>query len=326
FSSASHESVLQVSVNQDVYSGSMEDLKESIQNRIAEKYPEVRFNFEPMELTEKIMGQGAMTPIEVKVGANQVQGAYAHATKIEANLKDVPYLRDVRIAESLAYPTLEIDIDRDLAGQFGLTVEDVTNSLVTATSSTRFTDKNLWIDPRSGLVFQAQVQIPEGEMSSEEKLRSIPLQKGSLRPVLEDVATIRRVTAPAQVNRKGPNRYVTVVANVYEKDLGTASRAVKQAIKDAGEPPRGTTVWTEGTLQLLDDTLDSLLSGLGVAIIVIFLMLSAYYQSFKVPLVILSVLPAVIAGSLVILFITGSTLNLQSYMGIIMSLGVSVSN
>ena len=93
-----------------------------------------------------------------------------------------------------------------------------------------------------------------------------------------------------------------------------------------GEPPRGTTVWTEGTLQLLDDTLDSLLAGLGVAIIVIFLMLSAYYQSFKVPLVILSVLPAVIAGSFILLFLTGSTLNLQSYMGIIMSLGVSVSN
>ncbi len=134
------------------------------------------------------------------------------------------------------------------------------------------------------------------------------------------------MTAPAQVNRKGPNRYVTIVANVYGKDLGTASSAVKQAIKDAGDPPRGTTIWTEGTLQLLDDTLGSLIAGLGVAIIAIFLMLSAYYQSFKVPLIILSVLPAVIAGSLIILFLTGSTLNLQSYMGIIMSLGVSVSN
>lgn len=326
FSSASHEAVLQVSVNQDVYEGSMEELKEKVRNKIADKHPEVQFNFEPMELTEKIMGQGAMTPIEVKVGANQVQGAFAHASKIEENLKEIPYLRDVRIAEAIAYPTLEIDVDRDLAGQFGMTIEDVTRSLVTATSSTRFTDKNLWIDPRSGLVFQTQVQIPEGIMSSEERLRSLPLKKGSLRPVLEDVATIRRVTTPAQVNRKGPSRYVTIVANLYGKDLGTASRAVKQAIKDAGEPPRGASVWTEGTLQLLDDTLDSLLAGLGVAIIVIFLMLSAYYQSFKVPLVILSVLPAVIAGSLSLLFLTGSTLNLQSYMGIIMSLGVSVSN
>ncbi|HEY9559971.1 MAG TPA: efflux RND transporter permease subunit [Anseongella sp.] len=326
FSSASHESVLQVSVNQDVYTGSMEELKENIRKKIAENHPKVRFNFEPMELTEKIMGQGAMTPIEVKVGANQVKVAFAHASKIEARLKEVPYLRDVRIAEALSYPTLDIDVDRDLAGQFGLTMQDITSSLVTATSSTRFTNKNLWIDPKSGLVFQTQVQIPEGIMSSEEKLRSLPLKKGSLRPVLEDVATIRRVTTPAQVNRKGPNRYVTIVANVHGKDLGTASRAVKKAVENAGEPPRGTTVWTEGTLQLLDDTLSSLLAGLGVAIIVIFLMLSAYYQSFKVPLIILSVLPAVIAGSLILLFLTGSTLNLQSYMGIIMSLGVSVSN
>src|SRR5690606_25111242 len=97
FSSASHEAVLQVSVNQDVYGGSMEELKENVRKKIAEKHPQVRFNFEPMELTEKIMGQGAMTPIEVKVGARQVKGAFAHASKIEARLKEIPYLRDVRI-------------------------------------------------------------------------------------------------------------------------------------------------------------------------------------------------------------------------------------
>lgn len=326
FTNSSHEAVLQISVNQDIYSGSMEDFKEKVRKKISQKYPKVAFNFESMELTEKIMGQGAMTPIEVKVGANQVKGAFAHASKIEANLKKVPFLRDVRIAEPIAYPNLEIEVNRDLAGQFGLTMQDITRTLVTATSSTRFTDKNLWIDPKSGLVFQTQVQIPEGVMSSEERLRSLPLKAGSLRPVLEDVATIRKITAPAQVNRKGPNRYVTIVANVYGKDLGTASKAVKQSIKDVGEPPRGTIVWTEGALKLLDDTLGNLLAGLGVAIVAIFLMLSAYYQSFKVPLVILSVVPAVIAGSLIILFLTGSTLNLQSYMGIIMSLGVSVSN
>jgi len=235
-------------------------------------------------------------------------------------------LRDIRIAEPLDYPTLEIEVDRDLAGQFGLTMQDITRSLVAATSSTRFTDKNLWVDPKSGLVFQVQIQIPEHIMSSEQMLKSLPLKKGSLRPVLEDVASVRKVTTPAQVNRKGPNRYVTIIANIYNQDLGTASTAVKKAIHDAGEPPRGINVWTEGTMQLLDDTLGSLLIGLGVAIIAIFLMLSAYYQSFKVPLIILSVIPAVITGSLIILFITKSTLNLQSYMGIIMSIGVSVSN
>src|SRR5699024_11191047 len=144
--------------------------------------------------------------------------------------------------------------------------------------------------------------------------------------VLEDVANIRRSTAPAQVNRKGPNRYVTLIANIHNKDLGSASAAVKIAIAQAGDPPRGVTVWTEGTMNLLDETMSSLLSGLAVALIAIFLMMAAYYQSFKVPLVILSVAPAVFAGSLLVLYLTGSTLNLQSYMGIIMAIGVSVSN
>lgn len=326
FTNASHEAILQVSIDQELFTGSIQDLKEQIRIAVRKSHPQVALNFEPMELTEKIMGQGAMTPIEVKVGAGQLKAAFAFASKIEANLKTIPYLRDIRIAEPVAYPTLEIEVDRDLAGQFGLTVQDITKSLVTATSSTRFTDKNLWIDPKSGLVFQVQVQIPEAIMSSEQKLKSLPLKKGSVRPVLEDVAIVRRVSTPAQVNRQGANRYVTIIANLHEKDLGTASAAVKEAIKDVGEPPRGVKVWTEGTIQLLDETLSNLIAGLGVAIIAIFLMLAAYYQSYKIPLIILSVVPAVIAGSLLILFLTQSTLNLQSYMGIIMSIGVSVSN
>lgn len=326
FTSASHEAVLQVSVDQGLYSGSMEALKEAIRRAVRDKHPGAAINFEPLELTEKIMGQGAMTPIEIKVGSGQLKTAYQFASKIQDHLRQVPYLRDVRIAEPISYPTLEIQVDRDLAGHFGLTMKEITQSLVTATSSTRYTDKNLWVDPKSGLVFQVQVQLPEAALSSEAELRMLPLKRGQSRPVLEDVASIRRVLSAAQVNRKGPNRYVTLIANVHGKDLGTASKAVHKSIQAAGQPPRGTVVWTEGTLQLLSDTLDSLLSGLAVAVVVIFLMLAAYYQSFKVPLVILSVLPAVIAGSLAVLYITNSTLNLQSYMGIIMSIGVSVSN
>ena len=205
-------------------------------------------------------------------------------------------------------------------------MQDVTRSFVTATSSTRYTDKNLWVDPKSGLVFQTQVQIPESVMNSEEILKSLPLKKDSPRTVLEDIATVKKMTAPAQVNRKGPMRYVTIIGNMYGKDLGSASKAVKNAISETGKPPKSVSVWTEGTLQLLDDTLDSLAMVLLAAVLAIFLMLAAYYQSFKVPFVVLSVIPSVIVGSLVLIFITGSTLNLQSYMGIIMSIGVSVSN
>ena len=326
FTNGTHQSVLQVSVNKEIFSGSMEDLKEKIRKKIAEKHPEAQINFEPMELTEKIIGQGSMTPIEIKVGSPNLKLAASHAKKIEEKLKSNDFLRDVRIAEPLQYPTLQINVDRNLAAQFGLTMQDVTRSLVTATSSTRYTDKNLWVDPKSGLVFQTQVQIPESVMNSEEILKSLPLKKDSPRPVLEDIATVKKTTAPAQVNRKGPMRYVTIIGNVYGKDLGSASKAVKNAISETGKPPKSVSVWTEGTLQLLDDTLDSLAMGLLAAVLAIFLMLSAYYQSFKVPFVVLSVIPSVIVGSLVLIFITGSTLNLQSYMGMIMSIGVSVSN
>src|SRR5699024_2482267 len=108
--------------------------------------------------------------------------------------------------------------------------------------------------------------------------------------------------------------------------LGTASGAVNKVIRDVGEPPRGVTVWTEGTMELLRDTLSSLMAGPVIAIVAIFLMLAAYYQSFTVSLILLSVTPAVFAGSLIVLFLTGSTLNLLCYMGVIMAVGVSVSN
>lgn len=326
FTSTSSEAVLQLSFNKKVVKQSAEELKEKIRGILNKDFSNVQYNFEPIELMEKVIGQGSMTPIEVKVAANQVKEAQKHASKIEKELKKVPFLRDVRIAEPLDYPSLKIELNRELVAKYGLTVQDVSRSLAAATSSTRFTDKNLWVDPRSGLVFQVQVQIPEGIMNSENRLKSLPLKKGNARPILDDVATISRVNEPAHINRKGPNRYVTIVANMYQKDLGTANKAVDKAIANAGEAQKGVRIWKEGTLRLLLDTLEGLKEGLVVAIVVIFLMMSAYYQSFKVAGVILSVIPAVLAGSLLSVWLSGSTLNLQSYMGIIMSIGVSVSN
>lgn len=326
FTSGAHESVLQVSIDQQQYKGSIAALKENIRIAVREKFPELKINFEPIEMVEKIMSQGAMTPVQIKVAASQLKGAEKFAKKLEAELLKVPFLRDVRIAEPVNSPSVQINVNRELAGQFGLTMEDVARALTMATSSTRFTNKNLWVDPKSGLVFQVQVQIPESAMKSLDKLRALPLKSGQPRPVLEDVAKLRMVKLPAQVNRQGPNRYVSVLANTYQSDLGAASKAVKEVIQNAGEPPRGVIVSTEGLMQLLEDTLSGLQTGLLVAIVVIFLMLTAYYQSFAVSGLILSVVPAVIGGSLMMLLFSGSTLNLQSYMGIIMSVGVSVSN
>lgn len=326
FTSASHEAVLQLSIDQKKFDKSISGLKEQVRKEVGKQMPELKISFEPMELVEKIMSQGAMNPVQIKVAAGQLKGAEKFALKIEAGLKKVPFLRDVRIAEPVNYPSVQINVNREQAAQFGLTMDDVSKALTMATSSTRFTNKNLWIDPKSGLVFQVQVQVPEPDMQSLDKLRSLPLKSGQPRPVLEDVATLQMLKLPAQVNRQGPNRYVTVLANVHQSDLGAASTAVQKVLKEAGEPPRGLVVSSEGLMQLLEETLSGLQTGLAVAIVVIFLMLTAYYQSFALSGLILSVVPAVIGGSLLMLLISGSTLNLQSYMGIIMSVGVSVSN
>jgi multidrug efflux pump subunit AcrB len=163
-------------------------------------------------------------------------------------------------------------------------------------------------------------------MNSIGELGEIPLLKNADRPVLRDVATITPDTAYGENDNLGALPVLSVTANLNNKDLGTASKDVQQAIASLGAIPRGLTIELIGMSQTMTDTLSSLKSGLMVAIVVIFLMLSANFQSFRVSAIVLATVPAVILGSLLLLFLTGSTLNLQSYMGIIMSVGVSISN
>jgi multidrug efflux pump subunit AcrB len=163
-------------------------------------------------------------------------------------------------------------------------------------------------------------------MNAINELKEIPLIPGQNRPVLEDVAEFKITTTPAEYDRSGPRRYLTIGANIKGHDLGSATRAVNKVIKSMGEPPKGVKVEVGGMSSLLGETLDSLQNGLLFAIVVILLLLTANYESFPVALTVISTVPAVIFGALAMLFITGSTLNLQSYMGMIMSTGVSVAN
>ncbi|MBS1488710.1 MAG: efflux RND transporter permease subunit [Bacteroidetes bacterium] len=326
FNSGPHEAILQVNLSEEYSVRSIDDLKDKIRERVKKYLPAMRISFEPIELTDKIMSQGANTPIEIMVASKNLNEAHAHASKIKAGLEKIPFLRDVRINQPLSYPASIISIDREKAAQFSLTANEISKSLVAATSSSRFTAKNLWLDTKKGFAYQVQVQVPEYQMKSNLDIENIPLVQGQMRPTVGDVADISSKEIPAQYDRVGPRRIVTVSANLNKKDLGAANQAVSEVIKNVGEPPKGTVIELRGLAKLLEDTLSSLQSGLLLAIVVIFLLLSANYQSFKVAFVVLVTVPAVLAGSLMILLFTGGTLNLQSYMGIIMSVGVSVAN
>lgn len=325
FNAGTHEAVIQVNLDED-YKVKMDQLKEELRKEIANKYPQLRISFEPIELTEKIMAQGASTPIEVRVAGKNMKDIRAYADKIVGNLKSINYLRDVQIQQPLDFPSVNITVDRLKLAQMGLTIDNVTRSITDATSSSRFTNKNLWLDENSSYTYQTQVQVPEYMMNSMEQMQAIPLVKGQPRPVLSDVAIINNTKVPGEYDRSGPRRFVTISANIFNKDLGTATAAVQTAIDEAGKPPVGLVTEIKGMSSLLVETLGSLQSGLIAAIIVILLLLAANYQSFGLSVAVLSTVPAVLLGSMLLLLATGATLNLQSYMGIIMSTGVSVAN
>jgi multidrug efflux pump subunit AcrB len=325
FSSGTHEALIQVNINPS-YRMRTDDLKETLRKNILHAYPDIHLSFEPIELTEKIMAQGASTPIEVRVAGKNMYDIETYAGKLVTALKQVPFLRDVQIAQPLRVPTINIAVNRPKLALMGLNLEEISKSITDATSSSRYTNKNLWLDDKTSYTYQTQVFVPEYMMNSLEHLNAIPLVHGQVRPVLSDVATLSVDSLPGEFDRAGPRRFVSVSANIHRTDLGRATSAVQKAIRELGAPPSGLIPEVKGMSALLTETLESLQNGLLAAIVVILLLLAANYQSFGLSISVLATVPAVLLGALLMLLATGATLNLQSYMGIIMAVGVSVAN
>jgi multidrug efflux pump subunit AcrB len=325
FMSGPQDAVLQVNLKEN-YKVDMDDLKESFRTKMKEALPDLNLSFEPIQLTDKILSQGSPTPIEVMISSKNKKLNEEYAQKIINKLKQVSYLRDVQLGQPVNYPAISINIDRDRAAQLGADVSDISRSLIASTSSSRYTEKNVWVDEKIGLSYSVQVEVPENKMTSLSDIKEIPILKNAARPLLGDVATVQLDTTYGENDNLGAIPLLSVTANLHKKDLGAATADVEKAIQSIGKLPRGLTIETRGLSKILVETMDSLQAGLATAIIVIFLMLAANFQSFKVSLVILSTVPAVLLGSLLLLRLTGSTLNLQSYMGIIMSVGISIAN
>ncbi len=320
-----HEALLQIALKENVKLD-LDELKDKIRNTSKLIDNNIKLSFEPIELTDKILSQGSPTPIEVRFSGRDKKMNETYAKKLIEKLNKITYLRDVQIGQSIKYPAININIDRIRAAQLGVDITDVSRSLIASTSSSRYTEKNNWIDEKAGVTYGVQVQVPENKMNSREEMGEIPILKNASRPLLGDVATLSLDSTYGETDNLGALPILTVTANLFKKDLGTASEDVNKAIVDLGKLPRGINVELIGLSNTLNETLDSLQSGLVVAIIVIFLMLAANFQSFKVSAIVLTTAPAVLLGSLGLLILCGSTLNLQSYMGMIMSVGVSISN
>ncbi|MCW4468885.1 efflux RND transporter permease subunit [Flavobacterium sp. MFBS3-15] len=324
FMAGPHEAVFQIALKD--FHTDMDTFKDDLRARIKKNVPGVTVSFEPIELTDKVLSQGSPTPVEIRIAGKNKKLNEEYANKIIAQLKQREYFRDVQIAQPIHYPALNINIDRTRAAQLGVDMNDISRSLIASTSSSRYTEKNTWVDEKAGLSYSVQVQVPLNKMTTKQDIEEIPLLKNSARPVLGDVASITLSETHGQNDNLGAMPYISVTANIDHTDLGEATKDVGKVISSLGELPRGLFIEPIGLSKVLTETMSSLQSGLLVAVVVIFLMLAANFQSFRVSLVVLTTVPAVVLGALLLLLATGSTLNLQSYMGIIMSVGVSIAN
>ena len=302
-------------------------LKQRLRTVFATRMPEVRFSFEPADIVSEVMSFGSPTPVEFTVNGPNIAENRGYAEKVRAELAKVSSLRDLQFVQALDYPTIGVQVDREKAGLSGVSVSEIARSLVAATSSSRFVVPNFWPDPKTGIGYQVQVEVPYQVMNSIMEVETIPIQRSGGDPLLlRDVADVTPGTMPGEYDRYNMKRVVSLTANISGEDLGRVAGQVDRAIARAGEPPKGATVEVRGQIAPMNEVLRGLAVGLAMAIVVIMLLLTANFQSVRLALVVMSTTPAVVAGVVVALWLTATTIDLQSFMGAIMSIGVAVAN
>jgi multidrug efflux pump subunit AcrB len=302
-------------------------LEARLRQRLAAEMPETHFSFEAGDIVSQVLNFGAPTPINVTVSGNKLAETRAYTEKLAGELRRSPSLRDVQIPQALDYPSVDIKIDRERAGQLGVTVDRIGRSVVAATSSSTLVNPNFWVAPATGVPYRVAIRVPENQIDSLEALRNLPIMPdGAPRPLLADVASVASGVTPGELDHLNSQRMLSVTANVAGGDLARAGREVAAALRRTGEVPRGATVSIRGQVEQMQKTLDSLKQGLLLAVLVVLLLLTANFQSVRDALVVMSTAPVVLGGVAMVLLATGTTLNVESLMGAIMAIGVSVAN
>lgn len=306
---------------------SLRNLEESLRQKLPQEFPGTHFSFDPGDLISQILNFGAPSSAEVAITGPQYADVQSYANRVRQELAKVKELRDVEFEEPLRYPAVNVHVNRVLAGQLGTTADDVGTAVVASTASSRFVAPNYWRDPKSGVSYQVQVQVPQTKMTSLRDIQTIPVNSSTgAHPLLSQVADVQSTTVPGELDRQNGMWMIIASANVGNNDFARAATEIDRAIARAGQAPRGVTTQVRGQVSALKQIFTELAIGLSLAVVVILLLLTANFQSFRLALVVLSSVPAVLVGAILMLLFTGTTLNLESFMGTIMAIGVAVAN
>jgi multidrug efflux pump subunit AcrB len=324
--SAMHTAFVQVSLTEDHKVGSYEYM-ERVKQRISTDLPELSAYFQSGGLVDAVLNLGLPAPIDVQVAGSNIEKSYATALQLASRIRGVDGVADVFIPQDIDYPALQLDVDRTRASELGLDQREVVGNVITALTSNQMIAPSFWIDPKTGNDYMLTVQYPENQVKNLTDLKAIPLRSAEVaRPTrLDMISNVRRIKSPTEVDHYALRRTIDIYVRPLHEDLGRIASAIDGIIAGA-KVPEGLTVTLRGMVQGMRASFTSFTLGLILAVVLLYLILVAQFQSFIDPFIILIAVPPGLAGVILTLWLTDTTLNVMSLMGVVMLVGIAVSN
>lgn len=324
--SAMHTAFVQVSLKEDHKVGSYEYISR-VKEAMQAELPELTTFFSSGGLVDAVLNMGMPAPIDVQVAGSNMEKSYATALKLSAEIRKIPGVADVYTPQDIDYPALHLDVDRMRAGEMGLDQREVVGNVITALTSNAMIAPSFWIDPKSGNDYMLTVQYPESQVKTLNDLRAIPLRGpgGVSSTRLDMISSLTRVQSPTEVDHYKLRRTTDIYVRPLNEDLARIANSI-DAIIARTTIPEGLNVKLRGLVQGMRDSFNSFALGLILAVVLLYLILVAQFQSFIDPFIILIAVPPGLTGVILMLWLSNTTLNVMSLMGVVMLVGIAVSN
>jgi HAE1 family hydrophobic/amphiphilic exporter-1 len=324
--SASHTAFVQVSLKEGHKIGSYEYMRR-VRERLGRQLPQLSTYFQSGGLVDAVINLGMPAPIDIQVSGNNLDKVYGVAAKIAEPVRALNSVSDVLIPQDIDYPALELDVDREKAGLLGLSQKEIVDNVITALTSNGMIAPNYWIDPKSGNPYMLAVQYPEDQIKSMIDLKQIPLRglKSTQPTFLDTVVRFKTIPSPTEVDHYQLFRVIDVYVSPKSQDLGGVTSQIEDILKKFNLP-EGVRVNLRGSVAGMRASFQSFGVGLILSVVLVYLILVAQFASWEDPFIILLAIPPGLAGVLLFLLVTRTTLNVMSLMGVVMMVGIVVSN
>jgi multidrug efflux pump subunit AcrB len=321
-----HAATVQVQLTEKHRIGSYEYMSR-MRQAMQRELPHLSAYFQSGGIVDAVLNQGLPAPIDVQLSGSNPEVTFAAAAGLAGTIRQLPGVSDVYIPQDVDYPSLRLDIDRERAADLGLNQREVVNNVITALTSNQMIAPSFWVDPNTGNDYMLTVQYPENRIRNLLDLRSIPLKAEGIKDptLLDSVTKVTRMTSPTEIDHYQIQRVIDIYVNPAGEDLGTLAGAIRGVMARA-TLPAGVRVDLRGMVLGMQQSFTSFALGLMLALVLLYLILVAQFRSFADPFLILLAVPTGLTGVLVALFVTGTTLNVQSLMGVLMMVGMVVSN